>query len=239
MTIPDAQHPSTALCPNGRNQPCLLPVNVDNPTVPNFNCLNNSPLPAAAPLRDSRVYNLLVVDVNGHYVRDNYLNPTLPTLSAIRQNRVVSAFYRLHVSQVTNLGSLAPGINCKKFTSTEQIGCLVSASPCSLGFAGRESVDNALNIAAQVAGIKPTAPNIENLVNASGLPVYPLARRLWVAALNGFSTVSGDQLSLLKCFQGLTPGVPLSDIDLVLRQRNFVPVPSGVNRTKSCPAVFP
>jgi ABC-type phosphate transport system substrate-binding protein len=236
-SIADTRHPSTALCPNGKNQPCLLPVNTDTAPV-NFNCLTNAPVPVAAPLRDARVYNLLVVDTTGHYVRDNYINPNL-TLSATIQARVISAFYRLHISQVTNLGAPAPGINCKKFTSTEQIGCLVAASPCSIGFAGREAVDNALNIAMQVAGIKATAPNVENLVNGSGGPIYPLSRRLWVNALNGFSSVTGDQQSLLRCFQGLTPGVPLSDIDLVVQHRNFVRVPAGVSRTKACPAVFP
>ena len=236
-SIVDGQHP-TALCPNGKTQPCLLPVNTDNPAVPNFNCLTNAPVPVTPPVRDGRVYNLLVVDTAGHYVRDNYLNPNLPTLSAVRQNRVVSAFFRLHISHVTNLGGFAPGINCKKFSSTEQIGCLVAASPCSIGFAGREAVDNALNIAAQVAGIKPTAPNIENLVNGSGRPFYPLSRRLWVNALNG-AAVGGDQLSLLRCFQGQLPGVTLNDIDADLRRRNFVAVPAGVNRSKSCPAVFP
>lgn len=236
-SIADTQHPSTALCPNGKNQPCLLPVNVDNPAAPNFNCLSNSPVPASPPLKDERIYNLLVVDSTGHYVRDNYVNPN-STLSAIRQNRVVSAFFRLHMSQVTNLGAFASGINCKKFTSTDQIGCLVEASPCSIGFAGRESVDNALNIAAQVANIPPTVTNVQNLATL-GTPVYPLARRLWVNALNPFSTVTGDQLTFLRCLQGQVPGISVSDIDLVVQHRNFVAVPAGVNRTKSCPAVFP
>lgn len=235
--IPDLLHPSTALCPNGKNQPCLLPVNADNPAVLNFNCLNNSPLPASPPLKDNRVYNLLVVDSSGHYVRDNYINPSL-TLSATRQNRVVSAFFRLHATQVTNLGGFAPGINCKKFTSTEQIGCLVAASPCSIGFAGRESVDNALNIATQVAGIQPTVTNIQNLVTL-GTPIYPLARRLWVNSLNGFPNVTGDQQTFLRCFEGLVPGVSQNDIDLVVQHRNFVMVPPGVNRQKTCPATFP
>ena len=31
----------------------------------------------------------------------------------------------------------------------------------------------------------------------------------------------------------------LSDIDLVVQHRNFVQVPAGVSRSKSCPAVFP
>ena len=235
--LPDTRHLSQALCPSGRNQPCLLPVNADTPGVANFNCLTNTAVPALPPLRDGRVHNLLVLDSGGHYVRDNFVNPNL-TIPVSNQNRVVSAFFRIHMSQVTNLGAPAPGINCKKFTSTEQIGCLVEASPCSIGFAGRESVDNALNIAMQVNGIKVTAQNIANLAT-NATPVYPLARRLWVNSINGFGTVTGAQLSLLQCFEGLTPGVPLGDIDLVLSHRNFVPVPAGVTRLKGCPATFP
>ena len=235
--IPDLLHPSTALCPNGKNQPCLLPVAVNPDNSLNFNCLSNSPVPAAPPLRDARVYNLLVVDSSGHYVRDIYSNPNL-TLSATRQNRVVSAFFRLHATQVTNLGGFAPGINCKKFSATEQIGCLVSASPCSIGYSGREAVDNALNIATQIAGIQPTVPNIQNLVTL-GTPVYPMARRLWVNSINGFSTVTGDQLTMLRCFEGLVPGVSQNDIDLTVQHRNFVAVPAGVSRQKTCPAAFP
>src|SRR4029077_8360194 len=45
LSIPDNQHPSTALCPNGGKQPCLLPVDASNPAALNFNCLNNSPVP--------------------------------------------------------------------------------------------------------------------------------------------------------------------------------------------------
>jgi hypothetical protein len=249
LSITDTQHSSTAICPDGTGQPCVLPVNVDNPAAPNFNCLSNSPLPAAPPVRDSRVFNLLVLDSNGKYVRDNYVNPNLiainpatgqPFLSAIRQTRVVSAFYRLHVSQTTNLGAFATGISCKKFSSTEQIGCLVEANPCSIGFAGRESVDNVFNFAFQVQGIKPTAPNISNLVNGSGGAPYPISRTLWVNSINGFGSVTGDQQSLLQCFRGQTAGVPLSLIDTLVQGRNFVPVPSNVsNRTKACPATFP
>jgi hypothetical protein len=239
LSIPDTQHPSTAICPDGTSQPCLLPVNLDNPAAPNFNCLSNSPVPASPPVRDSRVYNLLVVDGNGKYVRDSYVNPNLPGLATIRQNRVVSAFYRLHTSQTTYLGGFPTGINCKKLSSTEQIGCLVEANPCSIGFAGREAVDNILNMAFQVQGIKPTAANISNLVNGSGGPVYPISRKLWLNALNGFGSVTGDQNSLLSCFRGMVPGVSLDTIDSIIQNRTFVPVPAGVARTKSCPAVFP
>jgi len=229
------------MCPDGSTSPCLLPVNISNPSVPNFNCLNNSPVPAASPLRDARVYNLLVVSPTGKFVKDSYTNPNLLAagLSAVRQNRIVSAFFRLHVSQTDSLADFAPGINCKKLTSTDQIGCLVSANPCSIGFAGRESVDDFTNMAIQVEGIRSTPATISRLVNGSAQPPYPLARRLWVNALNGFGSVTGDQRTLLQCFQGLRPGVPQDLIDSIVAGRNFVSVPGAVTRTKTCPAVFP
>lgn len=239
-SLADGQHPGQALCPDGSPQPCLLPVNLDNPAVPNFNCLTNSPVPASPPVRDARVYNLLVVNSAGKYVRDSYVNPNLPTLTAVRQNRVVSAFFRLHVSQTTYFGGFPPGINCKKFTSTDQIGCLVEANPCSIGYAGREAADGVLNVAFEVQGVRPTADAISNLVNGSGQPVYPLARALWVNSVNGFSSVTGNELSLLKCFEGQQPGVRLDVIDSIVTNRNFVQVPPNiVNRVKSCPATFP
>ena len=240
LSIADTQHASASICPDGKSQPCLLPVNVDNPASPNFNCLTNTPVPASPPLRDSRVYNLLVVDVNGKFVRDSYVNPNLlPGLASVRQNRVVSAFFRLQVSQTDYLGTFPTGINCKKFSSTDQIGCLVEANPCSIGFAGREAVDNILNMAFQVEGIKPTSDNISKLVDGTGGVPYPISRKLWVNALNGFGSVSGDQAALLSCFNGSSPGVPLSLIDSKVTGRNFVAVPAGVARAKSCPAVFP
>lgn len=232
---------SGVMCPDGSVSPCLLPVNTTNPSVPNFNCLTNSPVPAASPLKDARVYNLWVVSALGKFVKDGYTNPNLLNagLSAVRQNRIVSAFYRLHVSQVDMLADLAPGINCKKFSATDQIGCLVSANPCSIGFAGREAVDDFTNMAVQMENIKSTPATISNLVNGSGNPPYPLARRLWLNALNGFGTVTGDQRTLLQCFQGLRPGVPLDLIDSIVAGRNFVSVPAGVARNKTCPATFP
>ena len=234
----DGQHPSTAMCPDGRTGGCLLPVNTDNPTQVNYNCLNNAPVPALPPLKDVRVYNLHVFDVNGKVVRDTYLNPNL-TLSATRQSRVVSAFFRLNMSQVTDLGGMPTGINCKKFSAIDQIGCLVAANPCSIGFAGREAVDNFTNMAMRIEGLKATPADISNLVNGSGAPAYALARRLWVNSVAGFSTVTGNEQALLQCFQGTRPGIPLDLIDQVVAQRNFVPVPAGVNRSKTCPATFP
>ena len=228
--IADPQHSATSLCPDGSHQPCLLPVNTDGPT-PNFNCLSN-PLPAAVPIRDNRVFNLHPVNGNGQYLRDNYLNTSIPTgsVSAARQARIVSAFYRLHTSQVTNIGGSVPtGGPCQTFSATTQIGCLVKASACSIGFAGREGVTSppADNMAFRIAGITPSTSNVQALV--LGGSAYPLARKLWFNSIKGFGAVTGAESTLTGCFQNAAL------VDPIVATHNFVQVPASVTRLRGCP----
>lgn len=227
-SIVDPQHSATALCPDGSHQPCLLPVNTDGPT-PVFNCLSN-PLPSKLPLRDNRVFNLHPVNAAGQYLRDNYLNPAIPTssLSATRQARIVSAYYRLHTSQVTNVaGSVPTGGPCTTFAATTQIGCLVKASACSVGFAGREGVTATDNMAIRIAGITASTANVQNLV--LGGAFYPLSRKLWFNSIKGFTAVTGAESTLAGCFQNP------STLDPIVATHNFVQVPASVTRLRGCP----
>lgn len=244
--IMDTQHSATALCPNGTPQPCLLPYKFD-PAVPtthhNFNCISDQLNPnVVGGYQDRRVFNLHPIDVNGHYVRDNYLNPAIPTtsLSAARQARVVSAYYRLHTTTTTNLHNSVPtGGPCRLFSSTAQIGCLVKANTCSIGFAGREAADDlsipgtvAQNLAFMIEGVRPTTANIQNLVTGAGT-VYPISRALWLNSIGGFSGASAAEQALYA-FES----VP-ANIDPIILSKNFTVVPPGVTRLKSCPATFP
>ncbi len=251
---PDGQHPSTALCPNGLPQPCLLPYHFD-PTLPfpnfNFNCISDriSPAPAAVGYsQDRRSLNLHPVDRTGHYVRDNFVNPFIPTsgtgsISAARQARVVSAFYRIHATRTTDKhGSTATiATGCQTFSATDQIGCLVKANTCSIGFAGREAVDLGAtpnNFAAQIEGIKPITINIQNLVTPPASPVYPIARTLWVNSIVGRPNITAAaDLPQAALYDWMA--VP-SHIDSIVTTHNFTVVPGAVtNRNKSCPATFP
>lgn len=250
------------VCPDGNPvQPCLLPVDASGT---NFNCMTDAPTPAASPLKDSRVYNLWVVTTLGKFVKDNYLNGSI-SLAANRQNRAVSAFFRLHTNQVTNFGATPKvaqantGV-CKSFESTTQIGCLTKANPCSIGFAGREavSVDNS-NMAFRIglnsntnatAALPPSQVNIENLVTGFSTP-YSIARKLWVNAYKGLANVTNTngattthELDLLNCLGGAGS---FSIVDAKVAGRNFIPVPNTlpdgtpitITRTKTCPATFP
>jgi hypothetical protein len=227
FAIPDVLH-ANALCPNGTNQPCALPYKFDpsSPSTRNFNCLVYQLSPSTLPgTPDMRVFNVHPVDVNGHYVRDNYLNPNIPTtrLIAVRQARVVSAYYRLHTTRVTTLhGSVPTGGPCTLLSETAQIGCLVKANSCSLGMADSSSIGNG-SFALLIDGAAPTIANIQNLT-------YPLAHGLWLNAVNGFGTVVGPELSLYQFESD-----PLK-IDPIVTLNGFVPVPNGVTRLRPCPS---
>ncbi len=231
---PDLLHGSTALCPNGTHQPCVMPYKVDpnSPNGHNFNCYQDRLNPNPSGVQDVRAYNLHPVDVTGHYLRDNYVNSSI-TLSTVRQARVVSAFYRLHTTNnTTQHGSVPTVANCRLFDSTVQIGCLVKANSCTIGFAGREAVDSATlqNFAFRIEGIPPTTQNIQNLVIAGATPVYPISRKLWMNSITGFAAATADENSLVT-FES-NP----ANIDPIILNRNFVQVPSTVTRLRGCPS---
>jgi hypothetical protein len=239
--IPDTIHSATAVCPDGTHQPCLLPYKVDPmaPTGRNFNCLSDQLNPNPPGVQDRRVYNLHPVDINGHYVRDSYFNAFLTTpVSAARQARVVTAFYRLHTSATNNAGPVATGGPCTKFTSTTQIGCLVKASPCSIGFAGREAADIASpqNMAFMLDGIQPSNPNIQSLL-IGGAPLYPMARPLWITAISGFPVVGPSPTT--AAVLAVTFPAPTPPFLTPLVADNYVTVPPTFTPLLwTCPSPF-
>jgi hypothetical protein len=244
--ILDTQHSADAICPNGTNQPCSIPYKFDpaSPGSKNFNCMVDRLNPVAPGVQDMRVYNLYPRNTTGQYVRDNYLNSnfslgTTASANALRQSRVVTAFYRMHVTRTTNRNGSTPtlpaGQFCRLASSTDQIGCLVKANTCSIGYAGRESVDSN-NLAARIEGFPASVPNIENLVlTASTADDYPLARTLWLNSIVGFSspTLSAGETGLFNFMN--TP----ASIDPIVTTHKFIQVPASVSRLKACPAVFP
>ncbi len=128
--------------------------------------------------------------------------------------------------------TLAAGEFCRKLSATNQIGCLVKANACSIGFAGREAVDvfsaGPKNMAFRIADVSPSVANVEHLFTGS-TPVYPISRGLFVNSIKGFANVTGDELTLLNFFR--TP----ASIDPIVAARNFIPVPASVTRSSGCP----
>ena len=171
------------MCPDGTQKSasgtCRLPQNTSNGR---FDCVTDSPLPAGAGINDARVYNLAPVNSTGQMpvLLDSYQNPYFPGVNQLR--RLVRRYYGVHMVRPDS--SQAPATiatGCRFETNTLQIGCLVKASPCSVGFAGREAADAGptfANVALRLNNIISSPTNIENLATG-GTPVYPLARKLW------------------------------------------------------------
>jgi hypothetical protein len=179
-----------------------------------FGCINkkgNLPGARSVANMDGRVYNLIPRNPDGTI-------QTVPRVDAADvaggqpeyQVQVHHAFYRIHGTAVMPNGTPDTGsTGCRLPDATEQIGCLVHASPCSLGFAGLaadllEPNKPLAMRAPNAAGgaVPPTEDNIRRLNDPTGAGTacaasgdydirFPLARNLWINALKGFESV-GD-----------------------------------------------
>jgi hypothetical protein len=180
------------VCPDGVQKTisgtCRLAINTS--VSPNrFDCAIDSPLPGGT-VSDARIYNVMPVNKLGHMgdtspagegtLQDTYSNPFFPNAPNLR--RFARRYYGIHMLRPDNSQSLNTiSTPCLATDDTSQIGCLVKASPCSIGFAGREAADSGAspnNIAMRLTNIVSTQLNIENLATG-GSPVYPMARKLW------------------------------------------------------------
>jgi hypothetical protein len=114
----------------------------------------------------------------------------------------VGGMGRIHQFE-TQVGSAAVG--CQMLDATDQIGCLVQADPCSIGYAGdgakswNTRPDGTLTApgssgtdSARVAQIFPTNTTV-NLLGQAG--EYPIGRKLYMNSLVGFGNVSTENLS--------------------------------------------
>jgi len=121
---------------------------------------------------------------------------------------MVGAYYRLHQSHsLATVGGAAA--TCQLGSATDTIGCLVQASPCSIGYAGRGALQIAVNgvqgaIGLKNDGVDPQVTCIRNLISNPTFPatgsLYPLARRLFINTIKGFDAVTGDERKMAVCF---------------------------------------
>ena len=204
------------ICPNGQAKlfnKCFQPV-INNPDGTfTAECLaRRFPVQGIGGAgMDGRAYNLVVKNANGTYRTDNL------------GRHITGAYYRVHTSATVAAGAQT----CRRSSSTDQIGCLVQANPCALGFAGREAttvVPGAIT-GLSLRGLAPTQGNIENLVStASTADDYPLARKLYFNSIRGFQDplLASGELELARCMGRR------GAMSAVATARGFVPVPGGV-----------
>ncbi len=229
------------LCPDGSTAlgapaECLMPIVQatgscqcmnrggawgDNPAanqVPIYTPLGGPP----GSIIDGRAYNLQLRDADCSSHTINRPNPQNPT-GALIPAQMVGSFYRIHSSKTLLPPPTATSFNCQKTDATRQIGCLVQANPCSIGYAGGEATDDNPDatpsngvadstVGICVNGVCPATSTIRHLVDG-GTPVYPFARKLYVNTLKGFHAPVDEggapdgEIEFVKAFvAGVQPG---------------------------------
>jgi hypothetical protein len=190
------------VCPDGGalvgGTSCAVPTDASNSALCNATQLTAFP---PHPVIDGRAQNL--------WAR-NAATGTIVTTSRARQTggtdtvAMVGAYYRLHQAhsfsgRTTCNPSVRPPPD--PWRASDAIGCLVDASPCSLGIATRRAADPSINpntLALKVNGIDPLNQCIQDVLNLAppSLPesrpaLYPLSHPLFLNTLVGFENLPG------------------------------------------------
>jgi hypothetical protein len=231
VTAPDVYDAITAgkqictrglLCPNGdvcnNLGGCLAPATNAGSTA----CLSSKLSAPATPISsvavpvihpvspgiaEGRAYNQhLYVQVGpaGTYQNNGFSTPFA----------VTGAYYRIHTShslqRVPVPSSVVPR-TCQFADMTDQIGCLVDASPCSIGYAGLTAVVTNPT----VSSLKINKQTPETLcIQGNGSTVagftYPFSRKLYLDTLKGFGNATAEEFQLAGCETDLaqTSGTP-------------------------------
>jgi hypothetical protein len=224
------------LCPNGDFcNPfggCVAPADING----NPQCLatklttyaltaNSQSVPVANPklpsLNDGRSFNqhLYVLNGNAGAYQTNGFSFPLP---------ITGAYYRIHTNHsIAPAGDAGAPPTCQYADMTDQIGCLVTASPCSIGYAGRQALTSIPNAAA--VKINKQSPA---LLCIQGHFLYPLSRKLYFNTVAGFPGVTGQELALTGCETDLAQpslGTPAGVVTAAVASSGFVQIPSFVN----------
>lgn len=204
-----------ALCPNGDigSTGCIVPATAGSPAnnpqvlsrVPNgaLLVLDTTPSPTTCPsapgLAEGRQYNQHLYGPSG-YITNGYKVTGVGPGGAPNGIPVTGAYYRIHTTSSLNAG----GRTCQFPDMTDQIGCLVEASPCSLGIASQRALaSNPNSGAVKVNGQSPVATCIQG--DNATVPAfrYPLSRKLYFSTLLGFGAVTAQELQLAGCMTDL------------------------------------
>ncbi len=206
-------------CPNGDASPgglCQVPttaagtggttqVLASNSTVAGIVVRDGTVAPTSVnvTLSDGRHYNAQLrngsnVDGAAGYVKQIVQNGTATPLS----RDFVGGYGRIHTVATVLTGAGAP-VGCQMVDATDQIGCLVAADPCSIGYAGdggkgwntrpdgtfapRSTVVSALTDALLVQATAPTAATVQALGQNGE---YQVARKLFFNSIVGFSAIN-------------------------------------------------
>jgi hypothetical protein len=222
--VPPGQ-PGPTVCPNGGPLAlagCFQPVRrLAPPAATPFDANCVAGVAPVQPLfgggMSGRAYNLMVKNSAGLLQRDIFQPPApYPT------RFLVGSYFRIHTTQV-----LPGGTNtCQQPSSTEQLGCVVQASLCSISFAGREAALQPGSLSLSVGGLFPTNANVEALVLTPGNKAddYKLSRKLYFNTVAGFqgAELPGDERALAECASN--PATAAA----AMTGNGFIPMPASL-----------
>jgi hypothetical protein len=175
------------------------------------------------PGKDSRAYNqhlYKILGSAGTYQYNAFATPFPMT----------GAYFRIHTNHsLAPHGDASPPPLCQLPDMTDQIGCLVNASPCSLGYAGRQALTTNPNTAA--VKLNKQSP-VLLCIQAHFL--YPMSRKLYLNTLVGFQSVTGQELNLSGCETdlpqpSLVPPTPGGVVTSAVAAAGFIPIFPQVN----------
>lgn len=205
-----------------------------------FGCIatiNTLPSPRAWTNMDGRAYNLIP--------RDPKSGMPLLTGTHIGDPRWAGGgVYRIH--QIHKMANAAvTATTCTKNNAADQIGCLIGADPCSIGFSGQELLAQptvkglklrtpAFTAPQQEVGasIGDTAALVKLLDTCPSVGTrYALARRLYINSSKGLGNVDNgdpsrgtgllDELKFLQCVSNRSNGI----LDNAIMANRFITMP--------------
>ncbi len=237
------------LCPNGDTAPigiCYVPCD-DTVTPPTPNCLSSTSTTNGPTLSntlgqftaagasdslkgtppsgaDPRVFNLYAYShspAGWNYALDDSGRPIAG-----------DAFFRIHSTKTLQAAGQS-AYPCRIIDATDRIGCLVQASPLSIGFAGRGGLtpppDGGTTFemtSLRVLGVPSTSTCIQDFE-------YPYTRKLYLNTIIGFQNVqtqAPNEFAFAKAeCSNLFDGGAASIINSALVQEDFVTLPGFVN----------
>jgi hypothetical protein len=249
--------PPDFLCPNGQKPyitQCIMPF-AGSASAPDPRCVSgpgNTCIDTVGH-RDGRTYNLATIvlgsEIQGNPVKKIQLDYAGGTYQfALDANvRILNgSFYRVRSvngADPTNATTPPSGHGiCQENDDTSQIGCLVDADKCSVGYAGRKaandfpdtpgagtrSVLKALTVNGEAPYTNPSESSdedlgLKNLLKPSGTtPFYGLARRLYFTTIYGFDHLQGGEAEMAACYGNNT------NVSSAITTEGFVAVPDGI-----------
>jgi hypothetical protein len=182
------------VCPDGSKPSsgqCKLPFFVVTGGGQNFDCLNpfNSRPSTVPGTTDGRSYNVVMRTTTGTVDIPVTARPEVASWRYNMANMALSG-----TQNIFGKAYAAADYLCTEGDATRNIGCLLTQSTCSMGFAGREAAYTTAtnfhlrNDPFQVRNAGPTDAEI-----ISG--AFPLARDLWFNAIGGMEQITAQCLA--------------------------------------------